>query len=76
MNQSVQARQPKKGEGENNSRAILTEEIVLEARKLHKPYSREHSARALAERFGVSTRTMHLAITGRRWKHLEARRSQ
>jgi hypothetical protein len=69
----MQARQAHRNQaGESNPRAILTEAIVLAARKLYQPYSREHGTRALARRFGVSQQTMQAAIEGRSWQHLKA----
>lgn len=59
-------------EGSNNPHAILTDAIVMAARRLHKPYSRNYSVRALAEIFKVPHTAMEDAISGRTWKHLKA----
>ncbi len=47
--------------------AKLTEENVCQARDL---YREGRSIRQLSRDFGVSTNTMHAAITGRFWSHI------
>lgn len=56
------------GYGEQHYRAVLTEEIVLEARKLH---SEGWSNRRIADKYAVNINTIHLAITGMTWKHID-----
>ena len=57
--------------GENNPSCKLTDEQVLEARKLHSPFSRKFGAAALARKYGVCVSTMHNILDGQSWKHLK-----
>lgn len=52
--------------GASNVNAKMTEEIVTYARL----NPDNLTVRALAEKFGVNTKTMHEAIIGRRWRHV------
>ncbi len=56
--------------GEDHNRAKLTESIVLECRKRHKPWCPKNGTKALAEEFGVTTDVMQKAIHRRMWKHI------
>lgn len=53
--------------GEGNSRAVLTDEDVLELRAQEKRYGLFSE---WARKFGVSPQTIHSAYTGKTWKHL------
>jgi hypothetical protein len=56
--------------GEDNPRAILTEEDVREIRRIYKRGSREYGCEALGRRFGVSAFAIHCVVTGKGWKHV------
>ena len=56
--------------GVTHGKAVLTEEIVLEARRLWRAES--VPLRELMERFGVSRGALHDALTGQTWTHLDA----
>ena len=51
-----------------STRARLTEERVKEARRLQ---AQGWSYPRLAERYKVGTRTIHAAVTGKSWTHVE-----
>ena len=63
--------------GEDLPQSRLTEESVIEARKLHEE-SRQairdlqdmFSAKGLARRYGVHVRTMEKALSGITWSHI------
>lgn len=50
----------------------LSEEDVLWARSVYTPRHKEFSCHALARRFGVNPTTMHNAISGKRWAHVNS----
>lgn len=54
--------------GERHSRAKLSNEIVLEARRLY--FSGKASQSALARKYDVAGPVMHRAILGRTWSHI------
>lgn len=54
--------------GEQHYRAVLTEDIVREARRLR---AEGMSYVKMAARFGVSANTMRNAVTGNTWKQLD-----
>lgn len=54
--------------GELNGRAVLSEDQVIELRKLSA--LGEHSQKQLAKKFNISTSTCGNILSGRRWKHL------
>ena len=56
--------------GSAHPRAKLTEEIVIEARRQYA--SGERTSVALAAEHGVAQATMHAALTGKTWSHLQA----
>jgi hypothetical protein len=49
--------------------AVLTEDIVRQCRKRF--YARSDTIVGLAGEFGVAMQTMHDALTGRTWRHVE-----
>lgn len=53
--------------GSDRGNSKLTEEIVREARGIYIPWHREFGTTALARRYGVSQRTMSMAIRGDTW---------
>lgn len=53
--------------GAQHHAAKLTESDVVEIRRLYRP---RIGVSALAERFGVSRRTIHDVATGRKWAHI------
>lgn len=55
---------------DNHGRALLSPEIVVEARKQYISGSRKHGCHALARKYGVSYTTMYYALNGRNWKSL------
>ena len=59
-----------KGKGEEHGRAVLTEEIVREARASYRKGSRTSGACALAKKFGVNQATLWCAIKGQTWTHI------
>lgn len=56
--------------GEDKWSAKLTVEIVLEIRKVYKPFCRRNGTHALARRFGVSGATVQAIIKRKKWKHV------
>lgn len=56
--------------GEAHYITKLTEEQIQYAKQNYKPRDKQYSCHALAARFGVAPSTMHNAITGKRWGHL------
>lgn len=46
----------------NRTPKIVSEDIVKAAISEHIPYSREHSVRAIAERYGINTQTLYTAM--------------
>lgn len=59
-----------KGIGEKHGKAVLTEEIVLEARSLYRKGSRTNGAVALAKKYGVNQATLWYALTRQTWTHI------
>lgn len=53
--------------GSTNGNAVLTDEIVAEARRLR---AQGLHARAIAERLGVNVSPLKMAIIGRTWTHV------
>ena len=64
----VERNRQRKGVEQPNSR--LTDEIVRAIRLEYVPRCKEHGTRAIARRLGVSHRLIHLAISGKRWRHV------
>lgn len=58
----------KRPRGERHAQAKLTNEIVLEIRRMHKAGSGE---RAIALHFGIAKTTVRNVFTRRTWKHIE-----
>lgn len=56
------------GKGSNNSMANLTEDIVLEIRRL--AGSKKYKQRQIADMFGLDERHVSLIILRKRWKHI------
>ena len=56
--------------GENNPRAILTENDVLEIRQTYAPGDKEYGVRGLSEKYGVAYVTIQKIVQGKLWKHL------
>lgn len=57
-----------KARGSNHGSAKLTDEIVLEMRKLGREYGL--TSTAVAKKFGVSNKATWAAMTGETWTHL------
>lgn len=57
--------------GENAQRVILTEEQVLEAARLRASDPRTYTWSTLGQIFGVSGSTVHKAVKGANWPHLQ-----
>lgn len=55
--------------GSKHHRSVLTEDIVGKIRKLH---AQGASVLDMAKMFGLDKSTLHLAISGRTWKHVDA----
>lgn len=60
--------------GEAHGRALLTEEDVQMLRETYVP--RNVTLKSLADQLGVTIQTVHAAITGRNWSHLENRNAR
>jgi hypothetical protein len=56
--------------GEKAVHAKLTEEQVLEIRRLYEPGKYGRGSHALAKQFGVSQASIHSILTGESWKHV------
>lgn len=56
--------------GPHNSRAYLTEEIILACRARYVPQTRKNGVAAMARELGVNEETLRSAVTGRSWSHL------
>jgi hypothetical protein len=56
--------------GEDNPFSILTEEQVIEIRRIYKGKCKVNGANALALKFGVSYSTIKAVVYGKNWKHL------
>ena len=59
--------------GDENPHSILTEEYVLEAKKLRSLDKKTWTWKKLGNRYGVSMYAIRLAVIGKNWKHLEKR---
>lgn len=59
-----------KGVGESHGNSVLTEEIVLEARRLFVKGSRTNGVSALARKFNVNGATLDAAINYKTWRHI------
>ncbi|MFB9346154.1 NUMOD4 domain-containing protein [Streptomyces heliomycini] len=57
--------------GESHLNAKLTESAVRFSRSVYVPGDDRVGCSALAEDFGVRPAAMHLALTGKTWKHVE-----
>jgi hypothetical protein len=53
--------------GEFNGSAKLTAAQVQEMRRVHDRTSRESNTKALAQRYGITTRAVRLILSGKRW---------
>lgn len=60
--------------GMDSPNAKLTDDDVRYVRRVYRPGSRDHGARALAERFGVNHGTISRVARGLRWVHIKAQR--
>ena len=67
QNAAQRAKHGNNGEGSKNSCAKLSEEQVLEIRRLHED---GHSGASLSEMFGVSNATIHNIVTRKKWRHI------
>lgn len=56
--------------GTKHSKAKLTEERVLEARRRYVPYDKVNGCCALAREFGVSQCVMSMVLGRERWTHV------
>ena len=54
--------------GEAHSQAVLTEELILEAKKMR---VKGMTYQAIADSFGVIRQTLQSALGGKSWKHLK-----
>lgn len=54
-------------QGTNNTQAVLTDEVVRVGRQRH---ALGESVAALAREFNVASRTLHSAVSGKTWKHV------
>lgn len=61
---------PSINNGEKNVHSKLTENDVLEIRRLYIPYSKEFGTRQLSERFGVTAKTTGRIIRKELWKNI------
>ena len=61
---------PNNARGEKAGAARLAAWQVREARALYVPFHREFGCPALARRYGVTARAVHLAVTGSTWAHI------
>lgn len=57
--------------GQNQHLALLTNEIVIEARKLAERIGQWPAAREIAEQTGISEHTIRKAIIRQTWKHVK-----
>lgn len=64
------ARGRRRASGERNSRAVLTEQVVVEMRRLRSEGMRYDD---MASRFGVSYQACHRACVGATWRHIVPR---
>lgn len=62
---------PERYRGENSSHAKITDQQVIEIRKMYIPGI--ISQRTIAEMYGLCQQTVHEIITNQIWKHLPAR---
>ena len=67
-NQNDKYKKNRQAKGETNGQSILTEEQVIEARKLY--VETKTTYKKLAEKYGVCKDTMQKAIRGIYWKHI------
>jgi len=67
-NQKDKFNKNRQAKGEINGQSILTEEQVIEARKLY--VETKTTYKKLAEKYGVCKDTMQKAIRGIHWKHI------
>lgn len=58
--------------GERNPFAKLTDQNVIEIKRLYVRGSKEFGLSNLAKRFGVSTTSVHKIINGQSWSHVSA----
>lgn len=56
--------------GEQNGHAKLTEEQVLEIRKVYIPRHKDFSQRALARKYGLIQASIRDILIGKNWKHI------
>lgn len=68
MNDMVVRRRKKRGADHRSAK--LTEQQVLEIRRLYIPYSRTFGCDGLAKKYGVAYSAIHNVISGRTWTHL------
>jgi len=54
--------------GSQNPRAKLDEDKIREARRIRE--EKKWTYKRLGKKFGVSTKNIHFALTGRSWKHV------
>jgi len=55
--------------------SLLTDDQVIEARRIFAPFHPEHSASALAKRYGVDASTVHRAVMGQTFRDLPGART-
>lgn len=56
--------------GSEHHKARLTEDQVLEIRRVYTPYSNKYGSVALARKYGVSQGRISAIATGNAWKHM------
>ncbi len=59
---------PREFKGEDNSKAKLTEQIVIEARRRHKE---GETLKKMAPEYGVSSTALSSAVRGDTWSHVK-----
>lgn len=59
-----------RSEGEKSPRAKFTKQQILSIREEWIPNSKEHSARALAKKYGVSSSTIERIVNRKRYKNI------
>jgi hypothetical protein len=67
--QAENSRERSYGFGSELAAAVLTEAIVGECRRRYRAGEKQKD---LAAEFGVSNPTMHKAVTGKTWRHVDA----
>ncbi len=69
-NMQHSVKQGRMAKGVDSGRSKLTEEQILEIKKLYVPYSRKFSTYCLGKKFGVYPHTILDVVRGKTWKHI------